>query len=117
MPNNRRSERGVSLMLSIFALVMLTAIAIGMMYMSATETSINSNFKAEETAYFAARGGLEEVRDRMLLNNPNTVSAVLPTGLPSAGGGVLYVLQTGVTAADITDFTRSLVDDEFCHDF
>src|SRR5438874_104947 len=119
MRTNRRSEKGISLMLSIFALVMLTAIAIGMMYMSATETSINSNFKAEETAYFAARAGVEEVRDRMLTTNPNTISALLPTNLPNVGGGVLYIVQNGVTGANITNFasTNPLVDDEFCHDF
>src|SRR5438874_13499883 len=119
MRKNRRSEKGVSLMLSLFALVMLTAIAIGMMYMSSTETSISSNFKAEETAYFAARGGIEEVRDRMLLSNPNTINALLPPGLPTTTGGVLYVVQNGVTGANITNFasTNPLVDDEFCHDF
>jgi hypothetical protein len=119
MRTNRRSERGISLLLAIFALVMLTAIAMGMMYMSSTESSINSNFKAEETSYFAARAGIEEVRDRMLAANPNTISALLPTGLPTTTGGVVYVLQNGVTAADITNFgsNNPLVDDELCHDF
>jgi hypothetical protein len=89
------------------------------MYMSSTETSINSNFKGEEGAYFAARAGVEEVRDRMLSTNTNTIAGLLPTTLPSTGGGVLYVLQNGVTTANLTTFSssNSLVDDELCHDF
>ena len=62
-----------------------------MMYLSATETAINANFKSEESAYFAARAGVEEVRDRVLPANANTINASLPTALPSGAGGVLYV--------------------------
>ena len=115
-PNNtnRRGEKGISLIFSMLTLMLLTAIAMGMMFMSSTETSINSNFKAEETAYFAARAGVEEVRDRLLPANANTLTAVLPATLPTLGNGVLYVVQTGVTAADITSFASNnpLVDDQ-----
>jgi hypothetical protein len=123
----RESEKGVSLLFSMLALLLLTAVAAGMMFMSSTETSISSNFKAEEAAYFAARAGVEEVRDRMLKTHPNTINCtaqvqdcgLLPTALPTAAGGVLYILQNGVTAADITNFasTNPMVDDELCHDF
>ena len=116
---NRKSEQGVSLLLAMLALIILSAVAFGMMYMSSTETAINSNFKTQEVAYFAARAGVEEVRDRMLTTNPNSIAALLPTALPTAGGGVLYLLQNGVTAANVTNVspTNPLADDEFCHDF
>ena len=115
----RRSEKGVALLLAMLSLMILTAVVVGMMYMSSTETSINSNFKAEETAYFAARAGVEEARDRMLPTNANTITALLPTTLPSTTGGVLYILQNGVTAANVTTVSSSnpMGDDEFCHDF
>ena len=113
----RNQERGSSLLLALLALLLLSAIAMGMAFMSGTETSINANFKAEETAYFAARAGVEEVRDRLLSTNPNTLSAFLPTTLPSTTGGVLYVLQTGVTMANVTDLTNPVGDDELCHEF
>src|SRR6266567_3378859 len=148
MPN-RHSEKGIALILSILALLLLSAIAVGMMYTSSTEASVNSNFKSEEVEYFAARAGVEEVRDRMLPYNPNTINdylvnnlgvdtclnaakCVLPTSLPVTGfatAPVLYVLQSGITMADVTGFaanlkcppsastTSCLVDDEFCHDF
>ncbi len=139
MPN-RHNEKGIALILSILALLLLSAIAVGMMYMSTTEASINANFKAEETQYFAARAGVEEVRDRMLPSSPNTINAfapspagvgicggncMLPTSLPNnaaigAGPPVLYILQSGVTMANVTGgapATNPLFDDEFCHDF
>lgn len=116
---NRKKEQGISLLLAMLALLLMTAIAAGMMFMSSTEKSIDTNFKAEETAYFAARGGVEEVRDRMLPTNTNTISPLLPASLPSAGGGVLYILQSGVTMANVTSIssTNPLADDELCHDW
>jgi hypothetical protein len=116
---HRSHERGIALMMALLALMVLSAIAVGMMFMSGTETSISSNFKSEETAYFSARAGVEEVRDRMLTTNTNTISALLPTTLPTSTGGVLYILQSGVAASTITNMSSSntMADDELCHDF
>ncbi|HKS75468.1 MAG TPA: PilX N-terminal domain-containing pilus assembly protein [Terriglobales bacterium] len=119
MKKNRQKEKGVSLLVAILALLLMTAIVAGMTFMSSTETSISSNFKSEESAYFAARAGIEEVRDRMLGTNANTIASLLPTQVPSASGGVLYILQQGVTMADVTNISSSnpVADDELCHDF
>ncbi len=110
---NRQREQGIALLLSILCLLLLTAIAAGMMYLSATETAINANFKSEESAYFAARAGVEEVRDRILPANANTINASLPTALPSGTGGVVYVLN-GVSGSNITNSTSPYFDDELC---
>ena len=116
---NAHGEKGISLLFAMFTLLLVSAIAMGMMFMSSTETSINANFKSQETAFFAARAGLEEARDRMLPGNPNTISANLPTALPGGANGVLYLVQPGVTPANITNFAANnpLVDDAFCHDW
>jgi hypothetical protein len=116
---NRNREKGISLMLSLMALMLLSAIVIGMVYMSSTETWVSSNFKASETAYFAARAGVEEVRDRMLPAHPNTIAPQLPTVMAGNPNGVLYILQSGVTMGDITNMSTSnpLRDDELCHDW
>ena len=73
---NRRRESGVALLLSILALLLLSAIAAGMMYMANTETLVSNNFRQEEKVYFAARSGVEEVRDRMFPGNPNTINGI-----------------------------------------
>lgn len=120
---NHRDERGVALFVAILALLLLTAVAAGMMYLSSTETAISSNFKGEETAYFAARAGVEEVRDRMLPTSvyPTSYSIapqVATLALPPANPAVLYVLPAGVTMSDVTNTTapNPYFDDELCHD-
>ena len=116
--SRRHNEKGISLLLSLLALLLLSAVAMGMMFMSSTESTISGNFKSEETAYFAARAGVEEVRDRALAANGNSVNALLPTTMPGGGAtGVLYVLQNGTTAADLQNLGGPLGDTELCHDF
>jgi Tfp pilus assembly protein PilX len=124
---NRRRDSGIALLLSVLALLLLSAVAAGMIYMASTENSIAANFKSEETEYFAARAGIEEVRDRMIPSNgvaPYNINAVLPptNQLPSTTNqGVVYILQNNpqnpVTMSSITSSTNPLYDDELCHDF
>jgi Tfp pilus assembly protein PilX len=112
---DRKAEGGFSLIVALLALMLLSAVAIGMMFMASTETAISSNFKSEEAAYFAARAGVEEARDRMRASSANPIA--LPAALPPAASSVLYITQTGVTQADITDASKKTFDDEICHDF
>jgi len=122
---NRHREHGIALLLSVLALLLLSAVAVGMIYMASTENSIAANFKSEETEYFAARAGVEEVRDRMIPGVTNSISALLPTTLPtSANQQVLYVLQKNpssqLTMSNITSgspSTNPYYDDELCHDY
>jgi len=124
---NDRKERGIALLLSVLALLLLSAVAAGMIYMASTENSIAANFKSEETEYFAARAGIEEVRDRMIPANgvaPYNINAMLPptNQLPStANQGVVYILQNNpqspVTMSSITTLGNALYDDELCRDF
>ena len=41
-------ERGVALLMALFALMLLTGVAFTMLYLSDTETSINQNYRSEE---------------------------------------------------------------------
>lgn len=78
--HGRRSERGIALFIAIFTLLLITAIAAGMLMLTNTDTNISANFRDEQTAFFAAKAGLEEVRDRMRTNAGAgiTLSASLP---------------------------------------
>jgi hypothetical protein len=130
---NQRKEHGIALLLSILALLLLSAVAVGMIYMATTENSIAANFKSEETTYFAARAGIEEVRDRMIPasgvapygTTPYNINALLPTQLPgSANQGIIYILQNNPSNAmsmtnvtNGTPSTNQFFDDELCHDF
>jgi len=89
------TERGVALVIALLVLLLITAVGMGMIMMSNTETNISANFRDEQTAYFAAKAGIEEVRDRLRAGSAN--SLLLPTTLgstlPGAPSGILYVIN------------------------
>src|SRR5919206_3412307 len=75
-------QEGIALLLCMFSLLLLTGIALGLIYMGDTETRVNDNFRSSQQAYFAARAGLEEVRERMRTVSPNSIAASLPAAMP-----------------------------------
>jgi len=109
-------ERGVALLFALFALLLLSAIAASLMFMTNTESSVNTNYRSERLSAFAAKAGMEEVRDRMTALN---TAAKLPTALPPAAGSVLYVLNEGAAPGTVQPWTagNTYMDDEMCHDF
>src|SRR6266852_3505020 len=88
-------ERGVALIIALLVLLLITAVGIGMIIMSNTETNVSSNFRDEQTAYFAAKAGIEEVRDRLRAGAAD--SLLLPTTrghtLAGAASGMLDVIN------------------------
>ena len=134
----RNRQKGVALLIALVMLMLITAVAFGLILMSRTDTSINSNFKGEETEYFAARAGAEEARNRLLPGavdqSGNSIAFTnLPTAPPDGGGKVLYILNcktqnatnngcsTMISLADITTppsagSPNPYFDDELCHD-
>jgi Tfp pilus assembly protein PilV len=115
--NCRKHERGMALILALLALLLISAVGLGMIYMSSTETSINSNYKDTQLAFFAMRAGLEEMRDRMRTNSVNPIA--IPTTMPGAANSILYIINpSGV--GDVVDpktFANTYFDDEFCHEW
>jgi len=96
--HDRKSERGIAMFIAIFTLLLITAIAAGMIVLTNTDTNISSNFRDEQTAFFGAKAGIEEVRDRLRRNASGSLTSVLPAAnpsvapaLPGQSGGVLYV--------------------------
>lgn len=87
---NRNNESGIALLIVLMALFLVAAVGMGMIYMSNTETTINTNYRDTQLAFFSMRGGLEEMRDRMRASAPSPIT--LPTAMPSttAGSHCLY---------------------------
>jgi Tfp pilus assembly protein PilX len=118
----RNNERGIAMFFSLFALLLLTAIAGTLTFMASIETSVNSNYRQEQMAYFAAKAGLEEARARMMQTDPNTINATgtaLPIVAPTnANGSVIYIVNPGATANSVQPWsaTNAYADDELCHD-
>lgn len=89
---NRKSERGIALVIALLSLLLISVIALGMMTSANTEFSISANFRDEQIAFFSARGGLDEVRDRLRGGpTPDSLFFSLPTAMPGNNNGVLYV--------------------------
>ena len=61
----RRDERGIALMVSMFALLILTLIGLAMLTRATTEVLINDNFKRSKSTFLAAEAGTEEARFRL----------------------------------------------------
>jgi len=126
-------ERGVALLFTLFALLVLTAIAIGLVFMTTTETYVNGNYRGTQVLYFAAKSGVEEARNRMMITNAATLfaptcapaSACLPAAavVPSdSNHGILYILG-GSSPGTVVPWNVSTagspnpyMDDELCHD-
>jgi hypothetical protein len=118
-------ERGIALFFAIFALLLLTAITFSLIFLSNTESTVNSNYREEQVAYFAAKAGIEEARARMMASDPASINASLPivapttTGLPTPG--IVYIVNPAAAANSVHPWDNSVnsalfPDDELCHD-
>ena len=119
--NLRNKESGMALLIALMALFLISAIGLGMMYMSTGETSINANYKDTQLAFFAMRGGLEEARDRLRSNSPSSIAPLLTTmALPGGNNSIVYI--TNPSAGETVDprryinGTNQYFDDELCHE-
>jgi Tfp pilus assembly protein PilX len=115
-PGNK--ESGIALLIVLMALFLIAAVGMGMIFMANTETSINQNYRDTQTAFFAMRGGLEEMRDRMRSNAPSAIT--LPTTMPSSSnaGSIVYITNPGASeTVDPKSSGNAYYDDEFCHEW
>jgi Tfp pilus assembly protein PilV len=116
--SSRDHQRGIALLMALIALLIIGAITAGAILLSNTETSISSNFRDEQLAFFSAKAGIEEARDRMQNGVTDTLrTASLPTTLPGTTGSVLYILNpaNGETVAPWNGSSSTTYpDDEIC---
>ncbi len=114
---SNRNKRGFALLFCLVALLILTAITASLVLLSSTETSVNGNYRSEETAFFAAKAGVYEALDRMQQTNAGTIAPNIPIVVPSAAGGVLYLINSGSSlTVQPWNTSNTYVDDELCHE-
>src|SRR5713101_9742448 len=111
----RNHEEGVALIAAILTLLLLSAITAGIIILTNTETNTSTNFKDEQRAFFSAKAGIEEARDRLRTAATNNIVASLPAVLPGGSNSVLYILNplNSETVAPWSS-TNSYADDEIC---
>ena len=107
LPTVARKQRGVALLLTIFGLLLLTAVAVAMLYSSNSETLIAVNYRDKQVATYAALSALEEARQRVHPTFGDLATAgYVPTQTPTTSNAqVLYILNpntaNGETATSI----------------
>jgi hypothetical protein len=84
----RRKQSGIALLIVIMALLVVTAVAAGMIIYSNSETKVDANYRDAQVALFAAKAGLEEARNRMLASSTNQIPlpCLMPNGTPANNG-------------------------------
>src|SRR5712671_497982 len=85
-----RNERGAALLIAIFSLLLISAVAIALIMMAGTESAISGNYKSALKAFYNARAGVEEGRGRLWSGNANPLTS-FPAFLP--GGQVWYIIN------------------------
>src|SRR5678809_834372 len=118
----KQGERGVAMLVALFALLLLSVVGLGMMYSTNMETAVNGNYRDKQKAMYAAMAGLQEARDRLRPWDP-TLSMpagriVAPAALPSlSAANIIYIInpQTGETVAP-WDPSNPFFDTELCHE-
>jgi Tfp pilus assembly protein PilX len=115
--NAGTSERGIALIIALLVLLLLSAVGMGMVMMSNTETNVSSNFRDQQTAFFASKAGIEEARDRLRSAATNSLNGTIPTtALPGATNGVVYVINPapGEVVTPWLPLGANYPDDEIC---
>jgi hypothetical protein len=124
----RRSDAGAAMLIAIFALLLISVIAIALIVSSGTETALAKNYRTSTSAYYAGLAGLEEARGRLLWRNPNYVNNAngIPGYMPASGNPsmalsqVLYILNpAGDEIVNPTDLSGSnpYADNEYTQEF
>lgn len=125
LPKTRSRESGMALIFALLALLIISAIGLGIMFMTDTETSINANYKDTQSAFYSMRAGMEEMRDRMRTNGPAPIA--LPTGFPGQANSILYIVNPNAAIGEpsfnpwdpsaVDKYGNSVFDNEFCHEY
>jgi len=91
---NGQRESGAALLIAIFALMLISVVAIALIVSQGTDSALAGNYRTSISAYYAAVAGLEEARGRLLWKNPDYFDG--PTS-PNPGfmpmAGVLPAMQ------------------------
>jgi hypothetical protein len=91
------AQKGVALLVAIFALLLISGVAVAMVVMSGTETSVAANYRSSTQAFYSGYAGLEEARGRLWPGHPNSLFAIAnflpPVGTVLPVGQVRYILN------------------------
>lgn len=105
-----RDERGMTLVVSLLASMLLTALGMALVLVSNTESMITANYRNSSEALYAADAGMERaVQDLLLVPDWNRIwSESLRSGFVEAGNCTGSVTIPGVGQMNLTSATAQL---------
>lgn len=68
------ADSGAAMLIAIFALLLISVVAIALVVSSGTDSSLAANYRTATSAYYAAMAGLEEARGRLLWKNADFIN-------------------------------------------
>jgi hypothetical protein len=99
--------------------MLISALALAMVFSTTTESSLNSNFRDSKVAEYAANAGIQQARERLVPSAGDYLgNANVPAAMPSLAGGITYITNPA-GAGDViqpTDPGNAYFDDELCHE-
>src|ERR1700756_3933817 len=114
MNQGNENERGIAMMVVLFALLLLSVVGLGMMYSTNMETSINGNYRDKQDAFYAALAGIQEARERIRVNSYSGTTPVYsitpPFVLPSTSAANVIYIVSDATKVKPWDSTNSYFD-------
>jgi hypothetical protein len=100
-PKTPGAESGAALLIAIFALLLISVVAIALLVSTGTDTALAGNYRSATGVYYAGLAGIEEGRGRMLWKNPSFINlSTSPPFAPMAGSpampwnNVLYIINS-----------------------
>jgi hypothetical protein len=121
------TQSGAALLIAIFALLLISVVAIAMIVSQGTDSALAGNYRTSTSAYYSAVAGLEEVRGRLFWKNPDYInksgsysSLLSPTGVPSWSlTQVLYITNpaSGETVDPTSSNPAQYPDTEYSQEF
>jgi hypothetical protein len=101
-------EKGVALITSLFVLLLISAIVVGMSWMVMTDQRLGGNNSSREVAFYGAEAGMEKMTTdvaqvfatsgSLTAANVATITAAPPVGLT----GITYVNSAGASTYNLT---------------
>jgi hypothetical protein len=111
------AESGAALLIAIFALLLISVVAIALVVSSGTDAALGGNYRTSAGAYFAGVAGLEEARGRLLWKNPDYLNKtnafptlLAPNGLPTWGPTQVFYIKNPAGGETVDPLSANPVD-------
>lgn len=104
-PSHRSGEKGVALIITMFLMAAMSALAVSLMFLSQTETSASRNYKTMSQARYAGEAGVHKAIHYFLnsYSRPTSTTGYTTNVSPVQYNGAAVVLKTVAAQSNYPD--------------